>query len=71
VRVTAAAGAVGLVVALAAGGWLRTLLFDVKPADTRTIAAALAVMTATALAASYIPVRRALASNPIASLRNE
>jgi putative ABC transport system permease protein len=71
VRVTATATVIGVTIAALVGGWLRTLLFDVKPGDPRTLLAAVAVLMLTALAASYVPVRRALRENPIASLQNE
>jgi ABC-type antimicrobial peptide transport system permease subunit len=70
-RVTATATVIGVTIAALVSGWLRTLLFDVKPGDPRTLLAAVAVLILTAAAASYVPVRRALRENPIASLQNE
>ena len=70
-RVTATATVIGVTISALVSGWLRTLLFDVKPGDPRTLLAAVAVLILTAVAASYLPVRRALRENPIASLQNE
>jgi len=50
---------------------MSTLLYQVRPGDPPTIATAVALLFGTALMATYLPVRRALAANPIASLRNE
>ena len=47
------------------------MLFEVRPRDPMTLAAAVGVLLLTALAASYLPVRRALARNPLHSLRAE
>ena len=69
--VAGAAIAVGL-----AGGWLtaRTmsgLLYAVGPADPVVFAAGAIVLGATALAATLVPARRALARDPMRSLRSE
>ena len=42
-----------------------------KPRDPKTLAMAVAVLAAVALAASYVPARRAAALDPLASLRDE
>jgi hypothetical protein len=55
--------------ALALGRYLRTLLYEVAPGDPVTLATATAVLMITALAASYLPLRRALAADPMTSLR--
>ncbi|MEP6919374.1 MAG: FtsX-like permease family protein, partial [Acidobacteriota bacterium] len=70
-RVAVAASLAGLAAAALAGSSLRVLLFEVAPGDPRTLGAAVAVLVCTALAASYLPVRRMLAQNPLRSLRNE
>jgi hypothetical protein len=70
-RVAIAASFAGLAAAALAGSSLRALLFEVAPGDPRTLGAAVAVLVCTALAASYLPVRRMLAQNPLRSLRNE
>ena len=64
------ASLLGLAGAFASGRWMSTLLYQVQPGDPRTMLTALVVLAATALMATYLPVRRALAANPIASLRD-
>jgi len=46
-------------------------LYDVKPTDPVTIAAAMFVLCAAALCAAFIPARRASAVNPTEALRFE
>jgi putative ABC transport system permease protein len=62
------AGAIG---GIATSRFLRTLLFEVEPTDPRTFLAAGTVLAITALAASYIPVRRATKVDPMEALRYE
>jgi predicted permease len=50
---------------------LASLLYGLEPTDVSTLAAGAAVLLATALAASYIPARRASRIDPIAALRTE
>jgi putative ABC transport system permease protein len=47
------------------------MLFGVKPVDFETYAAISAVLGAVALAASYLPSRRAMALDPLTALRHE
>ena len=70
-RTVGLASAAGLAGAFFAGRSMSALLYQVRPGDPPTIATAVALLFATALMATYLPVRRALAANPIASLRNE
>jgi predicted permease len=69
-RIIAVASVAGLGGAIVAGRWMTTLLFEVKPGDPKTMVAAVTVLVVTAFVATYLPVRRALAANPIASLRD-
>jgi len=70
--VLAAAGLLlGLAGAAAATRLLQNLLFEVKPGDPLTYAAVATVLTVVALAASYIPARRAAKLDPLAALRQE
>jgi ABC-type antimicrobial peptide transport system permease subunit len=63
--------AVGLPLALAAGSAVRSFLFGIEPRDTVTIAAACGVVLAAALAASYLPARRAPRLDPMIVVRAE
>ena len=62
---------VGLGAALAATRLVASNLFGVKPADPATLALATAVIAGVALAAGYLPARRAAAVDPVTSLRCE
>jgi len=62
---------IGLVAAAAATRLLTSMLFEVKPADPLTYAAVAALLSIVALAASYIPARRAARVDPLMALRQE
>jgi predicted permease len=61
----------GALIALWAGRAAATLLFDLQPHDPVTITAAMGLLAAAALAASYGPARRAAALEPMKALREE
>ncbi len=63
--------AVGIGLSLTAASAASALLFGLKPRDPVTLATAVGVLAAVALAASYLPARRAAALDPIASLKDE
>jgi putative ABC transport system permease protein len=67
--------ALGIVVGLGAAyelTWLmRSMLFGVSPRDFYSFAAAAVLLGAVALAACYIPSRRAVALDPVGALRHE
>ncbi|MGD0736044.1 MAG: ABC transporter permease [Terracidiphilus sp.] len=68
----AAAGAgVGLAAALIVSRLMAGLLFGVSPYDLSTFAGVTAVLTAVAIAASYIPALRAMRLDPITTLHAE
>ena len=70
-RTVAAATVMGLAGAYAAANLLRTQLFEVKANDPLTFAIVPAVLAAAALAACYIPARRAARVDPVIALRQE
>ncbi len=63
--------AIGLPAIFAAGKWISSLLFGVKPADPTTLALATALMFAAGILACYIPARRAMRVDPVVALRYE
>ena len=62
---------VGLGLAVALGKTASSLLFGVKPADPITLGLAAALLAAVAVAAIYIPARRASKVDPMVALRYE
>jgi putative ABC transport system permease protein len=68
---TTVAVVVGVMGALAATGLLSGLLYEVAPRDPRTFAVVAGLLTIVALAASWLPARRATRIDPIAALRDE
>jgi len=63
--------ALGLTGAAAATRLLGKMMFEVKPGDPMTYAAVAGLLGAVALAASYIPARRAMRVDPVIALRQE
>jgi putative ABC transport system permease protein len=59
---------IGAVVAAGITRWMSSLLFGVTPVDAATFAAAAGVLVVAALAASYLPARRAAALDPVQTL---
>ena len=70
-KVVMAAIAVGLLAAVALGRYIQALLYEVSPGDPSTMALSGAALAGVALLASYLPVRRMLALDPLASLKND
>ena len=67
-----ALGAVaGLVLSMVAAASMQGLLFGVRSWDLPTLAAVAIVLGASALAASYVPARRAASIDPVEALRTE
>jgi predicted permease len=60
--------AVGVAVAIGITRWMSSLLFGVAPVDAATFVAAASVLVGAALAASYVPARRAAAVDPVVTL---
>ena len=61
----------GAAASIAAARLIRTLLFGTTPWDVPTLVGVAAVLAVSALAASYVPARRAASVNPIDALRVE
>ena len=67
----AAGVAIGLTAAFYWSRFLEALLFGVTPNDPATLIAVASVFFAVALAAAYVPARRASRVDPIVALRVE
>jgi predicted permease len=63
--------AAGVAIALASTRYIQSMLFGVEPADPLTMAAAAALMLLVALAAGWVPARRAAHLEPMVALRHE
>jgi len=70
-RRTAAGIAVGLVAALLAARWLRSLLFGVGATDPATYAGVVGLLLAVTLAACLLPAWRAARLDPVRALRHD
>lgn len=68
--VLAGAG-VGLVLALLALRWIRSLLYDTPAMDPVAIGASLLLLLAAAALAAALPARRAASTDPMGALRTE
>jgi putative ABC transport system permease protein len=66
----AAGTAVGLILSLAAGGYLRTLLYQIRATDLRTYAAVVLAIGVVAILAAWLAARRAAALDPTVTLRS-
>jgi putative ABC transport system permease protein len=67
--IVSAGALAGLAGAYALSGLVRSLLFGIEPTDAVTYLGAAAVLTAAALAASYLAARRASRVDPVSALR--
>jgi putative ABC transport system permease protein len=70
-RLAAVGAFIGLLVAFALTRFLSSLLFNVKPTDLFTYVVLTTGILVVALAASYIPARRATQMDPVVALRYE
>ena len=61
----------GTVAALALTSLMKSLLFAVRPADPLTFACVVGLLLIVALAAAYLPARRATRLDPVTTLRDE
>jgi predicted permease len=69
IALVAAGATLGLIGAFLTTRVLRTLLFDLAPTDPPTYVAIVVILGACALAASWIPARRASRVDPVVALR--
>ena len=70
-RLTAVGMLIGTALAVVVGRGLRSVLFDVSPADPATYAVVLLIFAGTACAALVVPARRALRVDPLTALRTD
>jgi predicted permease len=71
IRPLAVGLAIGLVLALATGRVLRSLLVGVNPSDPLTFAGVVMVLLATGVLGCFVPARRAIRVDPMVALRYE
>jgi putative ABC transport system permease protein len=70
-RLVAVGALIGVGGGVLLGRAMRSILYRVGPDDPITFSAVLAILTAVAFAASYLPARRASHVDPLAALRHE
>jgi putative ABC transport system permease protein len=70
-RLAVAGIAIGLAGAFSLTRLMATMLYGVDPSDASTFAVISVLLAAVALAASYLPSRRAMSLEPVAALRHE
>jgi ABC-type antimicrobial peptide transport system permease subunit len=63
--------AIGVALALAAGGAMRDMLFQTSPRDPLVLLAVVGTLLVAATLACLLPARRALAVDPATALRDE
>lgn len=66
-----AGSAIGLVLALAAGQVLASIVYEASPRDPKVLVAVLATTVLLGLLSSWAPTRRAFRIDPMAALRYE
>jgi predicted permease len=70
-KVVVAGVAIGVVIALWAGKWVKPLLFEVSPRDPFIFAAVVACLVMVAMVASWVPARRASRVDANVALRTD
>jgi len=68
-RVAVPGVVLGAAVALIAGRWIAPLLFEVSPKDPPVLGGVIAILLVVAIAASWLPARRAARVDPNESLK--
>jgi putative ABC transport system permease protein len=62
---------IGIFLSIISSRFLGSLIYGVRRTDPLTFAVVICLLAALALAASYIPARRAMRVDPILALRDE
>jgi putative ABC transport system permease protein len=70
-RLAVIGAGIGIFLSIISSRFLGSLIYDVHRTDPLTFAVVIALLAALALAASYIPARRAMQVDPILALRDE
>jgi putative ABC transport system permease protein len=70
-RLSGAGVAGGLAIAVPAGRFIEAELYGIPASDAATLAASAGVLLGVALAASYLPARRAVNVDPAVALRSD
>jgi putative ABC transport system permease protein len=70
-RLVAAGMGIGLALAIVAARVMRSVVFDIAPADPVSYAGAIVLFALTALVATLVPARRALGVDPLIALRTD
>ena len=70
-RLVVPGAAIGVLLALALGRAMKSLIYGVRPNDPATFVAVAGIVVVVALLASYIPARRAAKADPMRALRAE
>lgn len=63
--------AIGLIAAAALSRYLQSMLFEIQPTDATTFIAVAAAFSTVAIAACYLPARRATTVDPVIALRHD
>jgi ABC-type antimicrobial peptide transport system permease subunit len=71
VAVAVVGATIGLAIALAGAGILRSVVYEVAPRDAPSMIGVTLLLLLVAAAASYLPARRAAAADPGVTLRTE
>jgi putative ABC transport system permease protein len=71
VRLTVVGAIAGVLGSLALARLLKSELFSIKPTDPLTLIGAAVLMLLVAMAACYLPARRATRIDPLVALRHE
>ena len=61
----------GITMAIAGSRWMESLLFGVKSSDLTSLASSVALLLTAAMAANYLPARRAANTDPMIALRQD